>query len=182
MLNFQAANQVEATSPNSRFIHVMERRETDKGDPDHPGFPLPAPCTRKTNRKKARGEASCSHSPPAQLTQSSPTATGRERTQLARDAPADSPKQQASSSPGERADNRRGFNSISPQAWTQTEGLVIKLLPAVAMGTQATLGCRLIYRDENKRSGLVSARVANQLPKWHWRRCHLWQVMPFPPH
>lgn len=44
---------------------------------------------------------------------------------------------------------------------------MIKLFPAVAMGTQATLGCRLIYRDENNGSGPVSAWVANQPPKLH---------------
>lgn len=245
MLKLQAANKVEATSPNSCFIHVMERRETDKGDPDHPeertevslcelpakslllgadstkggeqrclpaagckrkplahhpasrggshtpltswdeGLPRRAPHARKINRKKARGEASCCHSLPAPLTQSSPTAAVRERTQPAasRDAPPDRAKQQASSSPGEQADNWRGFNSISPQAWTRTEGLVIKLFLVVAMGTQATQGCRLIYIDENNRSGPVSARMANQPPKLHrWRKCHLWQVMTFPPH
>lgn len=43
--------------------------------------------------------------------------------------------------------------------------MVIKLFLVVAMGTQATLGYRLIYIHGNNRSGLASTQKVDEPPK-----------------
>lgn len=74
---------------------------------------------KQTGGEKATGEVSCSHRLPPPLFSSTRAACGpgegKAHSRLLPTMPQQiTPKQQVSKDPGEKADNRRGFNSISP--------------------------------------------------------------------